>query len=152
MRKILCIALGLILLLSLSACEKTGSPSDSDNPEETIQNPVSGVITDFKAGDVEVHEQILPWEFADGEEVDNPYYHRAAKDDGTPIYEVKKAANSQTAQLPMGQTIIYTGEGDNCYFEKVTNTFLLDGLPQEEVQYHLHITATAPEAIPSDVP
>lgn len=161
-----------IAAVSLAACTQSPPPDDPqdieikdnrpvenlvDSPD--VQNPVAydengeavgphgggGVITDFKPGEVELHQVIIPWEPEEGEELENPYYSRTINEEGEYVYAVMQASNHQPAHLPVGHTVIYTNESDNCYYEKTTNTYLLDGVPVEDEQYQLHVSVNVPE-------
>ena len=127
------------------------SPDDQDpvaydeNGEAIGPHGGGSVITDFKPGEIELHQVILPWEPEEGEELENPYYSRTTNEGGEYVYAVLKASDNQIAYLPVGHTVVYTSESDNCYYAKTTNTYLLDGVPVEDEQYQLHVSINAPE-------
>lgn len=158
--------------VSLIACTQSTSPDDPQDTEikdnQTMETPVESpddqnpvaydengeavgphgggsVITDFKPGEVELHQVILPWEPDEGEDLENPYYSRTTNEEGEYVYAVLKASDHQPAYLPVGHTVVYTSESDNCYYEKATNTYLLDGVPVEDEQYQLHVSLNVPE-------
>jgi len=141
LKKFICSALSVVLAACcLTACSKpdeTGKISEGD--------PTSSV-TDFVVGEVENHEPILPWQFEEGEEVENPYYKRTTDENGTNVYAVLKASDNQVACLPMSNTVVYMGNSDaDCFFERTTNTYKLDGEDQTVVQFQLYVADTAPE-------
>jgi hypothetical protein len=108
-------------------------------------------VTDFSIGDVETHEPILPWQFEEGEEAENPYYKRMTDEGGNNVYAVLKTADNQVAYLPMSNTVVYVGaEGSDCYFERTTNTYKLDGEDQTVVQFQLYVAEAS--AKPSTEP
>jgi len=110
-------------------------------PNEQHLDPAEmGAITDFTVGDVEVHEALLPWQFEEGEEVENPYYKRTSDENGVNAYAVLKASDNQVAYLPMSNTVVYMGNSDDCYFERTTNTYKLDGEDQTVVQFQLYVS------------
>lgn len=144
MNKFICGALSLVLAACcLTACSK---------PDETGPTPEEDApaVTDFSIGDVETHEPILPWQFEEGEEAENPYYKRTTDEGGNNVYAVLKAADNQVAYLPMSNTVVYVGaEGSDCYFERTTNTYKLDGEDQTVVQFQLYV-AEASAKLPTE--
>ena len=170
MKKTLLLFLALITALALAACTPDAPPEDPpETPEIQEEDDYVkgtglydendgevGVVTDFVPGEVEIHEVILPWEEdgageEDGDtlEVDssiaavgaeNPYYTRTINDEGEYVYAVLKASNNQPAYLPVGHTVVYTSEDGECYYEKITNTYKLDGVEMSDEQYQLHVT------------
>jgi len=162
MKKTLLI-LSLLIALALAACTpKTSPEAPSADPSETADvstettpgtdpatldpEPHGGgsIVTDFVPGEVEVHEVILPWEADEGEELASPYHIRTVNDEGEYVYAVLKASNHQVSYLPVGQTVVYTSEDGECYYEKSTNTYKLDGAETSEEQYQLHIATKTP--------
>lgn len=168
-----------ITALSLAACTQSPPPDNPQDAElsgnQTVETPAESpdeqdstaytedgeaigphgggsVVTDFKPGEVELHQVILPWEAEEGEELENPYYVRKVNDEGEYVYAVLKASDHQVAYLPVGSTVIYTSEEDNCYYEKATNTYLLDGIPTEDEQYQLHVSINAPAPDAGSIP
>lgn len=135
MNKFICGALSLVLAACcLTACSQ---------PKETGQTPEGeppSTVTDFEIGEVETHEPILPWQFEEGETVDNPYYKRTTDENGDNVYAVLMAGDNQVAYLPMSNTVVYMGAaGSECYFERTTNTYKLDGEDQTVVQFQLYV-------------
>lgn len=144
MKKLICGALSVALAACcLTACAKTDQAEQSPDPE--VGEPASAV-TDFVVGDVEVHEPLLPWQFEEGEEVENPYFKRTTDENGTNVYAVLKASNNQVAYLPMSNTVVYMGGSENCFFERTTNTYKMDGEDQTVVQFQLYVSDVAPES------
>jgi len=141
LNKFICGALSLVLAACcLTACSK---------PDETGPTPEDDApaVTDFSIGDVETHEPILPWQFEEGETAENPYYKRTTDEGGNNVYAVLKAADNQVAYLPMSNTVVYVGaEGSDCYFERTTNTYKLDGEDQTVVQFQLYVAEASAEA------
>lgn len=142
--KFICVALSVVLAACcLTACsqpDETGPIPEGDSP---------GVVTNFEIGDVETHEPILPWQFEEGEEAENPYYKRTTDENGTNVYAVLKASNNQVAYLPMSNTVVYMGSlTTDCFFERTTNTYKLDGEDQTVVQFQLYVADTASEVPP----
>jgi len=113
--------------------------ADSPTPDTDVQPTPVSEITDFQAGQAELHEVILPWTFEEGEEIENPYYKRTTDENGTLVYAVMKASNNQVAYLPAGSTVVYVGGDGDCYYEKTTNTYKLDGEEKTSEQYQLYI-------------
>lgn len=145
MNKFICVALSLVLAACcLTACSKP----DETGPTPEVDAPA---VTDFSIGDVETHEPILPWQFEEGEEAENPYYKRTTDEGGNNVYAVLKTADNQVAYLPMSNTVVYVGaEGSDCYFERTTNTYKLDGEDQTVVQFQLYVAEAS--AKPSTEP
>lgn len=142
MKKFICGALSVVLAAScLTACSKKNETGQGTDGE-----PV-GTVTDFEMGEAEVHESILPWQFDEGEAVENIYYKRTTDENGTNVYAVRKASDNQVAYLPMGNTVVYVGDSEDCYFERTTNTYKLDGEDSTTVQFQLYVTngIVAPE-------
>lgn len=144
MRKFICSALSVVLAACcLTACSQpseTGQTTEGDSPS---------AVTDFVIGDVETHEPILPWQFEEGETAENPYYKRTTDENGTNVYAILKASDNQVAYLPMSNTVVYMGAaGSDCYFERTTNTYKLDGEDQAVVQFQLYVADTVEEITP----
>ena len=125
----------ILLTLSLSACGGNGGEQGSTPPEET-NGDAAYAVEDFKAGDAETHEEILPLEFDEGEAVDNLYYKRTTNDDGIPCYAVMKS-NGQMAYLPMDDTVCYVTEDTHSYFESIPITYMQNGEEVSKTQYQL---------------
>lgn len=148
MKKFICSVLSVVLAACcLTACSRpneTGPDPEGDPPS---------AVTDFVIGDVETHEPILPWRFEEGEAVENPYYKRTTDENGTNVYAVLKAYDNQVAYLPMSNTVVYMGASNaDCFFERTTNTYKLDGEDQAVVQFQLYVADTVPEAPSVDIP
>lgn len=142
MRKAIALLLAAVsVMLTLTAC---GSESDGGGkmPNETDEvTPDIGVVTDFNTGDVELHEAILPWEYDEGEDIDNPYYKRTTDVDGNLVYAVLQASTNQPAYLPMGNTVVYSGNFETCFYERTTVSYTENGEHRSNVQYQLYVTA-----------
>lgn len=121
MKRAAVLTLALTLaLVGLSAC---GASQDEMAGAGSTQPQLSAeAVTDFQCGEIELHEEILPWEFEEGE-MENPYYKRTVNEAGEPVYAVLKASNHQPAYLGIGETVLYSGNYDTCYFERTTYTF-----------------------------
>lgn len=146
--KFICGALSMLLAACcLTACSQ---------PDETGPNPEgdpSSVVTDFEIGAVETHEPIQPWQFGEGETAENPYYKRTTDENGNNVYAVLKASNNQVAYLPMSNTVVYMGSsGTDCFFERTTNTYKLDGEDQTTVQFQLYVADVAAETPSAPTP
>lgn len=141
MKRFICGVLSVVLAACcLTACSK--SDETGPNPEGDLPS----VVTDFVTGDVEIHEPILPWQFEEGETVENPYYKRTTDESGANVYAVLKASNNQVAYLPMSNTVVYMGASDTaCFFERTTNTYKLDGETHTVVQFQLYVADVAAE-------
>lgn len=146
--KFICGALSIVLAACcLTACSQpyeTGQITEDSQPS---------AVTDFEIGDVETHEPILPWQFEEGEEAENPYYKRTTDENGNNVYAVLKASNNQVAYLPMSNTVVYMGASNTaCFFERTTNTYKLNGEDQTVVQFQLYVADTASEIPPAPAP
>ena len=131
----------LSLLLVLSACYGPVTPTaDPENTESVAETTELPTLSDFTTGDVEVHEVLLPWDWQEGEHIDNLYYKRTTNDAGEAVYAVLQASNGQPFYLPMGSTVMYTGEYPECFFERYTVTYKEDGVDKSFVQYQLYIS------------
>lgn len=111
------------LVLCLTAC--SGSSPD---------------YTDVDFGDSQVHEELVPLEFEDGESVDSVYYKRTTDPkDGSAAYLVKRASDQEEAYLPMAKTVCYVDEelGDRAYYERVPLSYKVDGQEVETYQYQI---------------
>ena len=145
----------IILLLLIAAFMVLMAACNAGMPEESLDviasdelsepdadaSAAGEPITDLKTGDAELHEPIAPLEFEDGEEVANPFYKRTVNEDGTPCYLVMNATTNQFIYLPMGQTVIYTGEYETCFYERYTITYTQGGEPKSTTQYQLFVNA-----------
>lgn len=153
MKKILFVCLlSCLSLFSLASCSPQETPEPPSESETVVTGATTGVVTDFQSSDTELHETIVPWEFEEGEEVDNLYYCRTVSDNGVPVYAVERASDNQVVYLPMSQTVVYASESENCYFERTTLTYALDGEPKEVVQYQLHVTALVNNSVSDETP
>lgn len=160
-------SIGLLLLLavfmlSLAAC-KTDTPDETDSPDVPDESPevqnstdpeidYDDPISDLSSGEAELHEPILALEFEEGEEVDNPYYKRTVNEEGVPSYLVMNASTNQPAYLPMGQTVIYAGDYETCFYERYTITYKQGDEYRSTTQYQLFVNAEVPSAANSDLP
>lgn len=114
------------LVLCLTAC--SGSSPD---------------YTDVDFGDSQVHEELVPLEFDDGESVDSVYYKRTTDPkDGSAAYLVKRASDGDDDEgvyLPMSKTVCYVDEtlGDRAYYERVPLSYKVDGQEVETYQYQI---------------
>ena len=137
------------LMLCLTACNTPPEPSldvpDVSNSGEESLPPVASAdpIDNFEAGSAEMHEPILPLEFEDGETVDNPYYKKTTNEEGMPCYMVINASTNQPVYMPMAETVIYSGENEDCFYERYTFTFEQNGEYRSTTQYQLHVNSNA---------
>lgn len=137
------------LMLLLTACNTPLKPSlevpDASDGIEESQPPMVNAdsIENFEAGSAEMHEPILPLEFKDGEVVDNPYYKKTTNEEGTPCYMVMNASTNQPVYMPMGETVIYSGEDEDCFYERYTFTYEQNGEYRSTTQYQLHVNSNA---------
>lgn len=139
MRKSVFWGLGLALSISLAAC----SPAAVSGPDASAPPGSSApAISDYRASDPVLHQVLAPLELEDGQHADHLYYDRKIVEDGTVVYLVQKAADGQWAYLPVEQTVVYTGNYEEGFYEAVEISYLLDGEPEEMVQYHLFVPRT----------
>lgn len=137
------------LLLLLTACNTPPEPSlempDVSDGLEESEPPVASAdpIENFEAGSAEMHEPILPLDFEDGDIVDNPYYKKTVNEEGTPCYMVLNASTNQYVYMPIGKTVIYSGENEGCFYERYTVTYEQNGEYRSSTQYQLHINSNA---------
>lgn len=140
-----------IIMLTMVACDansretSTLTPSDLSSDSEVDTSTASDVVEDFSTSEAELHEPILPMEFEDGEDVDNPYYKRTVDENGKPAYLVTNGTTGQPQYLPMGQTVIYSGDYEDCFYERYTITYKINGEYRSMVQYQLYVNA---ESVP----
>lgn len=134
-------------MLLLIACD-ANTPKESEvviisseSSDPNVITPDSYPITDISSGEAELHEPIKPLEFEAGEEVDNPFYRRTVNEEGIPSYQVKNAATDQPIYLPMGQTVIYTGDFDPCFYERYTIIYTQGGETKSMTQFQLYVNA-----------
>jgi len=152
-KNVLLLLIIAVLMLCLIACDvKTSTETASlavPDPSKAVQEsvvPDDDPISDLVPGEVELHEPILPLEFEEGEDVDNPYYKRTVNEDGIPSYLVKNATTGQPNYLPMGQTVIYAGDYESCFYERYTITYKQGDEYRSMTQYQLHVNAEVPPA------
>ena len=155
MRKMLFTAIAAILALTiLSSCGAAPANNGADQAltedqtqvEDQTQEeappedePVTGVVTEMSEGTVEQHIDIQELPEVEGEELSNPYYKRELADDGSIVYTIMPADAEEPESLPASDTVIYSSESGDCYYEVVTYTYKLDGVPTEMTQYQLHV-------------
>lgn len=151
-----------MLMLTLIACDTndTGPAPTISIPEQTsgvtasetpTKSPLEDAISDLNIGEAELYEPIEPLEFEDGEEIDNLYYKRTVDGNGEPAYMVINATTKQAAYLPLGQTVIYAGEYETCFYERFNVTYKQNDEFRSTVQYQLHVNAAVVPAA-TDVP
>ena len=131
MKKAVIFMMAAVMLISMFSGCKPG-----ENPEPSPSVPA---LTDFNTSEAQQHEVILPWPWAEGESADNRYYKRTTDSNGTAVYAVMQASNNQVAYLPMGSTVVYTGQYETSYYEKFTITYKEDGVDKSMVQYQLYV-------------
>lgn len=141
------------LVLCLTACSGSspdgsggtepdgGGTTDPPKSEEVLEVPEdASEYTDVDFGDSQVHEELVPLEFEDGESVDSVYYKRTTDPkDGSAAYLVKRASDQEEAYLPMAKTVCYVDEelGDRAYYERVPLSYKVDGQEVETYQYQI---------------
>lgn len=137
------------LMLLLTACNTPSKPSlelpDVSGGVEESEPPVTSAdpIENFEAGSAEMHEPILPLDFEDVDIVDNPYYKKTVNEEGTPCYMVLNASTNQYVYMPMGETVLYSGENEDCFYERYTFTYEQNGEYRSTTQYQLHVNSNA---------
>lgn len=118
-----------------------GGTTDPPKSEEVLEVPEdASEYTDVDFGDSQVHEELVPLEFEDGESVDSVYYKRTTDPkDGSAAYLVKRASDQEEAYLPMAKTVCYVDEelGDRAYYERVPLSYKVDGQEVETYQYQI---------------
>lgn len=144
------------LVLCLTACSGSspdgsggtepdgGGTTDPPKSEEVLEVPEdASEYTDVDFGDSQVHEELVPLEFDDGESVDSVYYKRTTDPkDGSAAYLVKRASDGDDDEgvyLPMSKTVCYVDEtlGDRAYYERVPLSYKVDGQEVETYQYQI---------------
>lgn len=144
------------LVLCLTACSGSspdgsggtesdgGETTDPPKSEEVLEVPEdASEYTDVDFGDSQVHEELVPLEFDDGESVDSVYYKRTTDPkDGSAAYLVKRASDGDDDEgvyLPMSKTVCYVDEtlGDRAYYERVPLSYKVDGQEVETYQYQI---------------
>lgn len=141
----LLVATAALSLMLLSGCG-AGEPPDASetSPEISEPGPEQNPIQDVAPGEAELHEEILPLEFEEGESVDNPFYKRTTNVDGVPCYAVLKT-NGQMAYLPMDATVCYVTSSGPSYYERIKLTYTLNGEEVEKDQWQLFINMDGQE-------
>ena len=132
MKKVMVFLLAALMMVSMFA----GCAKPAENPEGSPSVPA---LTDFATSEAQQHEVILPWPWEEGESADNRYYKRTTDINGNAVYAVMQASNNQVAYLPMGSTVVYTGQYETSYYEKFTITYKEDNQDREMVQYQLYV-------------
>lgn len=141
-RMLFCGLMALICLAGLTGCQPEVNDTPNASPDVTQEDAEATVkpVTDLNVSEPKTYEALLPLEFSEGEEVDNPYYRRAADENGVPSYMVR--TEDGELYLPMNDTVVYPG-GEAAYYETVEQSFKLDGEPVVVLQYQLHAPTTA---------
>lgn len=151
MKKIAVIALGLSFTLMLAACANENS-KENNTPQPTTSTAIetmpveeSGpVVTDVSEPDVELHETIIKQTFEDGETIENLFYKVTKDENGEKAYEVIQESDNNSVLLPASNTVIYTSDSEDCYYEKTTYTYKMDGEDVQVEQYNLFVTEYEP--------
>lgn len=128
MKKFLIIVLAVLMVFALAAC---------DGQDKKVESP--GVITDLEVAETSERQYIEQLDFAEDEMVESPYYKRTADDAGESVYMVKRAADGEQVYMPVTETVIYTSNESECYYQEIDFTYKLDGVPMEKKQYQIYI-------------
>ena len=107
-------------------------------------NDTKNRIDDVNIGTPQVHVTLDKYPFeseADGYVPTNEYYKKAKNSEGELCYVVLDASDGALDYLPLTQTVLYTSDADNCYYEKFTITYEQEGEKKEVEQYQLYVTA-----------
>jgi len=139
MKKALLSLIFVLCVLMLAAC---GRQEEDEGPKDVSAETASGVVTEMTCGEAELHEAIVPW-VEEGETFENAYYQRTVDADGNLVYAVMKAADEQLAYLPLGETVVYTGVYETCYYEVVEISYKMNGELVSQKQYHLYVNTDA---------
>lgn len=132
MKKVMVFLLAVLAMVSMFA----GCAKPAEDPKSSPSVPA---LTDFATSEAQQHEVILPWPWEEGESADNRYYKRTTDINGNAVYAVMQASNNQVAYLPMGSTVVYTGQYETSYYEKFTITYKEGNQDREMVQYQLYV-------------
>lgn len=127
MKKFLVIMLTLVTVLAIAGC----AGNQDTNPNS---------ITNMSEGEVLKHVEIVNYPVKDGETSDNPYYKREKAEDGDIVYAVMPKDADEPDYIPASDTVVYTRESGECFYEVVKYTYDLNGEQQEMTQYHLYIS------------
>lgn len=152
-KKVLVGVLLILVMVALAACQQTQKDDSDATDEPAVEEPVEkteNVISDVESSDAETHVVIGEQSFTEGEKVENPYYKRVTNPDGVPCFEVVKAADGSIAYLPMSDTVVYTSDAGECFYETVTLNYNLDGKPVTATQYQLYVTSGGVVDVPAD--
>lgn len=129
MKKFLMIVLAMIMVFALVAC----------GAEANKEEPTKGAVADLEVSEISEPIYIVQLDFEDGENVESAFYKRTANDNGDSMYMVKNT-DGESVYMPVTDTVVYTSNEPECYYQEIKLAYKVDGVPMEKTQYQIYIT------------